>query len=137
MEQQQYKMLDELIHYCTRCKLDLNHRIIRVDNGVPKRMLCLTCQTERMYRPKAPAVRRAAAGKAAAAKEALEAGWREKLNAGGKTPKPYTIDGIYKVDDILEHKVFGLGISTANVPPDKIHVYFNDGLKLLKTGKYA
>ena len=77
----EFKMLDEVIHYCTRCKLDLNHRMTRVTDGVPKRVLCLTCHTERMYRPKAPAVRKAAAGRAAAARATIEAEWRAKLHA--------------------------------------------------------
>lgn len=132
----EYKMLDEMIHFCTRCKLDLNHRVLRVENGVPKRMLCLTCQTERAYRPKAPAARKAAAGKAAAAKEALEAEWRQKLHAGTKTPKPYSMEGIYKVDDIVQHKLFGLGLTREVILPDKVQVFFDaDGMKLLKCGK--
>jgi hypothetical protein len=88
-----------------------------------------------MYRPKAPAVRKAAAGRAAAARAALENGWREKLHAEKKTPKPYSMDGIYKIDGILEHKVFGLGLNTEFVLPDKVQVFFDDGMKLLKCGK--
>jgi len=133
----EFKMLDEMIHYCTRCKLDLNHRVIRVTEGVPQRMLCLTCHTERVYRPKAPGIRKAAAGRAAAARATLEAEWRAKLHAEKKTPKPYSMDGIYKIDDILEHKVFGLGLNTELVMPDKVQVFFDDGMKLLKCGKMA
>ena len=132
----EFKMLDEVIHYCTRCKLDLNHRILRVEEGVPKRVLCLTCKTDRMYRSKIPAARRAATGRANAARATLEAGWLEKLNAGTKTPKPYSMDGIYKVDDIVEHKLFGLGINTELVPPNKVQVFFQDGMKLLQCGNY-
>lgn len=131
----EFKMLDELIHYCTRCKLDLNHRVIRVDNGVPKRVLCLTCQSERVYKPKGIAARKTAAGRAAATREALESKWREKLHAGNKTPKPYSMEDTYKVDDILSHKSFGLGLSTELVPPDKMLIFFDEGMKLLKCGK--
>ncbi len=132
---EEFKMLDEILHYCTRCKLDLNHRIVGLVGTTPKRVLCLTCQTERAYRPKAPSVRRAAAGKAAAEKQALETSMREKLHAGTKTPKPYSLEGTYKVDDIIQHHVFGLGLAKELIPPDKIQIFFDDGTKLLKCGK--
>ena len=128
-------MLDELIHWCTRCKLDLNHRIIRVENGVPKRVLCLTCQTDRMYRAKPLAVRREAQGKAAAGKAAREAEWREKLRVSKKASKAYSMEGIYKLDDVVNHEKFGLGLATEFIPPDKMQVFFEEGMKMLKCGR--
>ena len=131
----EFNMLDEITHYCTRCKLDLKHRIVGMVEGVPKRMLCLTCQTERVYRPKAPAARRAAAGKAAAERLALEEQWKAKIHSGSKTPKSYSMDGIYKTDDIIQHQQFGLGLARELVPPDKIQIFFDDGTRLMKCGK--
>jgi hypothetical protein len=133
----EYKMLDELIHYCTRCKLDLNHRIVALVEGAPKKVLCLTCQTQRVYRSKPPPARRAAMGKAAAAKQAQEDQWMQKINAGSKNPKPYSMEAVFKVDDMVQHNVFGLGVNTQNVPPDKVQVFFSDGMKLLKCGKVS
>ena len=131
----EYKMLDELIYRCTRCKLDLNHRVTRVENGVPKRVLCLTCQSDRVYHPKSLAVRRAAIGKAAASQAALEAQWREKLSSSKRTPKAYSMDGAFKLDDVVQHEKFGLGLATQLVSPDKMQVFFDEGMKMLKCGR--
>ncbi len=128
-------MLDELIHWCTRCKLDLNHRVIQVDNGVPKRILCLTCQSDRVYRPKSLSNRKAAFGKAAAVKLAQENALREKLQSSKRSPKAYSMDGVYKLDDIISHQTFGLGLATEIVFPDKLQIFFDDGMRLLKCGR--
>ncbi len=135
MEETQYKMLDELIHWCTRCKLDLNHRVIRVDNGVPKRVLCLTCQSDRVYRPKSLSTRKAAFGKAAALKLAKEDALREKLQSSQRTPKAYSMEGVYKVDDVIDHAIFGRGLATEFISPDKMQIFFDDGMRLLKCGR--
>lgn len=135
MEEKQYKMLDELIHWCTRCKLDLNHRVIRAENGVPKRILCLTCQSDRVYRPKSLSNRKAAFGKAAAAKLAQENTLRERLQASKRAPKEYSMDGVYKIDDVISHQTFGLGLATEIVSSDKMQIFFDDGMKLLKCGR--
>lgn len=129
-------MLDELIHWCTRCKLDLNHRVIRVDNnGVPKRILCLTCQSDRIYRPKSLSNRKAAFGKAAAAKLVQDNALREKLNSSKRSPKAYAMDGVYKLDDVISHHTFGLGLATEIVSSDKVQIFFDDGMRLLKCGR--
>jgi hypothetical protein len=128
-------MLDELIHWCTRCKLDLNHRVIRVENGVPMRILCLTCQSDRVYRPKSLSTRKAAFGKAAALKLAKENALREKLQENKRTPKAYSMEGMYKVDDVISHQTVGLGLATEFVAPDKMQIFFDDGMKLLKCGR--
>jgi len=35
---------------CTRCKMELAHTIIAMVNGVPARVKCNTCHSERKYR---------------------------------------------------------------------------------------
>lgn len=130
----QPKLLDELIHWCTRCKLDLNHRVIRVDNGVAKRVLCLTCQSDRVYRPKSLSSRRTAHGKAVATLAAQEAQWREKIQSSKKTPKAYSMEGLFKVEDLVSHDKFGIGLATEFVSDDKVRVFFDDGMKILKCG---
>lgn len=128
----QPKLLDELIHWCTRCKLDLNHRVIRVDDGVARRVLCLTCQSDRVYRPKSASSRRTSQAKAVATLAAQEAQWREKIHNSKKTPKSYSMEGVFKVEDIVSHEKFGLGLATELIADDKMRVFFDDGLKVLK-----
>lgn len=131
----EFKMLGEIIHYCTKCKLNLNHRITLMGDKLPKKILCLTCNSERQYRvdkPKTGATRRVA-GVKAAPKVDLESEWRAKLANKDKTPKPYPDPSpSYRDDDLIYHKAFGLGLVVNLIPPDKMRIYFDDGLKILK-----
>lgn len=133
----EYKISDELVCYCSKCKLELNARVIRVDAGKPKRVLCLTCKAEHAYRKSAPA--KPGEGKVrkprvASQKVDQEAEWREKLGQSGKTPKPYGMDKVFALDDRVDHQTFGVGLVVSLIPPGKVNVFFSDGLKLMKCG---
>lgn len=130
-------MMDEVIGYCSKCKLELNQRVIRVEEGKPKRVLCLTCNTERAYRKSAPA--KAGEGKArktraSTAKVDQETEWRAKLDRKNKTPKAYAMDKPFLLGDHIGHQLFGVGLVVSLVHPDKINVFFQDGLKTMKCG---
>ena len=132
-----HKMLDEIVCYCSKCKLELNARIVRVEEGRPKRVLCLTCQAEHAYRKSAPAkpgekaVRKS---RADSLKEDQETEWRAKLDRGTKASKAYGMDKVFLLNDRVDHKLFGVGLVVSLMPPDKINVYFQDGLKIMKCG---
>ena len=133
----EYKISDEIVCYCSKCKLELNARIVRVDAGKPKRVLCLTCKAEHAYRKSAPA--KPGEGKVrkprvSAQKVDQEAEWREKLGQSGKTPKPYAMDKVFVLDDRVDHQTFGVGLVVSLIPPGKVNVFFADGLKLMKCG---
>jgi hypothetical protein len=147
-----YKMMDEVVYHCTRCKMELNHRIIRVESGRPKRVLCLTCQTERSYRASAPAKAKAGrvskAGavakvgaaktpgkRAPAGKKSQEAEWLARLSQRRAEPKAYDMAQAYQLDDAIQHQTFGVGLVVDLIPPDKIQVFFPDGAKTLKCGR--
>ena len=64
----------EIDSWCTKCKLDLNHRIIAMNGTKIVRVECLTCRGHHAYRrPKSaapePKKRRAASAKKTAAKK--------------------------------------------------------------------
>src|SRR5688500_1444833 len=124
-----YTMLGELIHHCSRCKLDLNHRIILMKGSVPARVLCLTCKSERAYReaavseakPKRKAISsatRAAATASRAKAAALEIEWRQKLHDTGRSPVNYGVDVAFKIDQHVYHPTFGRGVVVGFVHPD-------------------
>lgn len=136
----EYKMMDELIAHCTRCRLDLNHRVTLVMDGAPKRVLCLTCKGEHAYR-RPPAEKTASAPsstrkpRAHSAKAEQELEWKTKL-AQGMTPlKSYAIDQKFDPEDRVKHPVFGVGLVVSFVAPDKVNVFFpENGIKLMKCG---
>lgn len=44
---------------------------------------------------------------------------------------PYTMTTCFKVNDLLNHPVFGLGKVIKCLSPNKIHVMFREGKKIL------
>jgi hypothetical protein len=132
-----YKLLGELIHYCTKCKLDLNHMITVMKKDQPGTILCQTCKTPRQYRaPKKLAsgvtAKRSVAGpKSASRKNAEENTWKTWLNNESKTPKNYSVEGSFRLEDIINHPTFGRGVVVGFVDPGKMQVFFYDTLKLL------
>lgn len=142
------KLLGEIITQCNRCNLNLNHMITLMDGNQPKRVLCLTCRSEHNYHdPQRRVVRAASAARArgepvssqtvAKARQSREEQeWRMKLHDKSKTPEPYGIDKAYVSDQHVYHPKFGLGVVVGFVHPDKVQIYFDDGVKVLM-GKKA
>ncbi|MDR0547911.1 MAG: hypothetical protein LBI10_00635 [Deltaproteobacteria bacterium] len=44
----------EIDAYCSKCKLPTNHRIVAIDGGKIKKVICLTCQGQHAFRLNAP-----------------------------------------------------------------------------------
>lgn len=136
-----HKILGEVLHYCTKCKLNLNHMITLMKDGQPVRVLCLTCKTQRHYQaPKTQRRRMPGTLPVRTSPKARqlqsESEWRLKLSDKNKTPKAYQIDAAYEQDQHVSHPVFGLGLVVDFIHPDKVHIFFDDGMKILKGRKY-
>ena len=131
------KMMDEVDAYCTKCKLVLNHRVTRVEGKKIKKALCLTCKAEHAYRKSAPA--KPGEGKvrkprAASTKVDQEAEWRQTLAQGSKNTKPYGMEKVFLLNDHVEHQLFGIGLVVDLLPPGKVNIFFQDGIKMMKCG---
>lgn len=50
MTTKKLKPADEIDAYCTKCKLDLSHRIISLEGDKPHRVECQTCHSHHLYR---------------------------------------------------------------------------------------
>ncbi|MBF0104673.1 MAG: hypothetical protein HQM16_05035 [Deltaproteobacteria bacterium] len=138
----EYKMLGELVCYCHRCKLNLNHRITLMDGNMPARVLCLTCQAEHRYRKTPDQIKEAQPRKAASnadkskARQSREEDvWRQKLDYKDVTPHIYNMNDGYMIDDRVLHPKFGLGLVIGFDFPDKVHIFFGDEVKILKAKK--
>ena len=140
----EYKMLGETITHCSRCQLDLNHRITLMDGEKPARVLCLTCKSEHRFRSGAKSSsapsgsRRLALSRSSSAPKTgtLEANWRLKLEDKSTTPKSYKIDATYALDDVIYHPNFSRGLVVGFIHPDKIQIFFDEGVKVLKGLKH-
>lgn len=144
----------EVVSYCTKCRMDLNHRIIALVEGVPVKVECESCGSHHKYRrpmedraadkrvraapaasrPKAPSTR-SAAGRVAA--EAAEEANREREWQGRIAGKmadefvKYTPKGSFEADALVHHFKFGDGYVVRVIDANKIEVMFQDGPKVL------
>lgn len=131
---------DEIICFCSSCKLDLRHVIVAHksgNSGPIAKVRCNTCQKIHAYRgnpgAKAVAVKR---GESAPREKVrvipLEVEWREELSKLKNVPsKPYVPTSEFKVGDVIEHAQFGCGVVRAMKDGNKIETLFQRDLKTL------
>lgn len=62
-----------------------------------------------------------------------ESTWQEAMvRHNAETPLPYAMGNRYSPRDFLDHPVFGRGEVIAVIPPDKMEVLFQEGVKILR-----
>ena len=138
----------EVDAYCTRCRLDLGHRIVAMVGGAPKRVICQTCNSEHNYRapktPSGPSVfirNKKAAPKATAAQRVTQKVRVEKERQDtwatrtlGKAVDAFTkygMDRHFKAGELIMHSKFGEGYVDAVLDGGKVSVMFRDGARTL------
>ncbi len=139
----------EIDSYCTRCRMDLGHRIVAMVGGAPKRVICLTCNSEHNYRE--PKTLKSAAsvlvrGKKAAAKPSAGQRVTQKAKAEadrqgtwatralGKPVDAFTkygMDRHFREGELIIHTKFGEGYVDAVLDGGKVSVMFRDGARTL------
>lgn len=117
---------------CTKCRKNTNHVIIAMVEDDPVKVQCNTCSREHKYRPptvpKKPAVRKTVQPKDAERKE-----WellRPNMNSAKATD--YSMTAAYKLNALINHPVFGLGLVQRVIGSQKIEVLFEDGKKTMR-----
>lgn len=135
----------EVDSWCTKCRLDLNHKIVAIVQGRPKRVVCLTCGSQHNYRspkgtqavsgPARSPQKRAASGRptarSAVEKERMRL-WEEQVS--GKSSKdfqPYSMESHFTEGDLVLHKKFGQGYIEGVREDGKVQVVFRDGARTL------
>lgn len=132
---------------CTRCRVITNHTIIAMVGDQVVRVQCNTCGGMHNYHaPKAEKPEREVKGRPAAtpkspkepkstlSKAALlaQAQWQEaSRDADPASALPYRMDGVFKVNNWVNHPSFGYGV-VLSVTGNKVEILFQDGKKLLR-----
>lgn len=135
----------EIDAVCTRCRLVTNHRIVAMVDGLVRRVICLTCDSQHNYhRP--PGEKRVTEAQVRRVSKEMKktsapaggarvfAQWmrgRETLAASGDTPRAYGIRETYAAGDAVDHPKFGLGFVQKIIPPNKMEVMFETEIKTL------
>jgi hypothetical protein len=136
----------EIDAWCTSCRMNLNHRIVAIVRGAPKRVECLTCNKQHNYR--APrgledVVAESKAPKTAAARAAraarTTAGQRDwQALVGDKDVSaflPYSMSKTYTAGQLVEHPKFGRGYVKEALGTTKVAIVFREGPRTLIQGK--
>ena len=155
----QYKAGGEVDAWCTKCLLMLGHRIIAVDDGVPAKVECQTCDGVHNYRAHAPGQKPAAtATKRATASKTTKSGapkaprrdrasreeaeqkaaalslrqWESSVSGHHPTDfRSYAFRETFKANELMRHSKFGDGIVVEVIDRQKIRVLFRDEARVL------
>ncbi len=131
----------ELDSYCGRCKLVLNHVVTAMVEEEPRRVRCLTCQSEHNHRlPSVKKAKTATKGRSTSSrstsKSSLTGRWQTALASwDGSTTKNYSIYETFNVDEWISHSKFGNGLVIDTPSSDRIITLFESGEKMLMQGK--
>jgi Zn ribbon nucleic-acid-binding protein len=141
----------EVDSYCTKCRMDLNHRIIAMVGDTVKKVECLTCGSHHLYRkpmsertssaakPKRTSTRSATAERvtAAAKAEREQLAYWEGAIAGQPASafRAYTIGEVFSVGELVRHKKFGDGVVARVIDRGKVEVLFQDGVRTMAHGQ--
>ncbi|MCC6557157.1 MAG: hypothetical protein IT372_29745 [Polyangiaceae bacterium] len=155
----------EIDSWCTKCRLDLTHRIIAMVGDVVKRVECKTCGSHHNYRaPKSERDRKAAArpassfaasrssdGRASSgsprpASERLTAAqraerdqiaaWEHAIAGRPSTAfKPYRITLVLGEGELVHHSKFGDGVVAKVIDNGKVEILFKDGPRTMAHGQ--
>ncbi|WP_305043341.1 hypothetical protein [Geoalkalibacter sp.] len=125
---------------CTRCRMLTNHTIVALVAERPVKVQCNTCGGMHGYRaPKAAPQPRATSSRPpsdkpkARTQSADQEHWQrvmaERDAAGARA---YAMDQPFRVDELVRHPQFGVGLVTAIFKPNKMEVLFEQGRKTLR-----
>jgi Zn ribbon nucleic-acid-binding protein len=144
----------EIDAYCTKCKLDLTHRIIAMVGDAVKKVECKTCGSHHLYRRpkterdaaharqavraeerKAVAASTGTGGTKAERAARAEKHEREQTSAwehaiAGKPSAAFTayrISLAFGPGDLIRHSKFGDGVVARVIDPTKVEILFKDG----------
>lgn len=135
---------ESIVCRCTRCGDERKHTIVALVDGAIAKVQCDTCQGVHKYRApassktgtkkkKTTGTRKTKASKQMAEAAALLKDW-EKLTTGIQNEKPvaYSMTVELAENDLVDHKVFGIGVVKKTIFPDKAEILFQQGIKILR-----
>jgi hypothetical protein len=134
----------EVLAYCTSCKMDLAHIVMAMQGDRIVKAQCKTCQKEHKYYPpkgitepvkKAPKKAKKKDDAGASSATSIEAEWEKLMNAHKTAPvKSYAMKNCFVLGDKIKHPTFGEGIVGKLIYPNKIEIIFQHDVKILIHG---
>lgn len=133
------KVAEEILSYCTKCRIDLAHTVMAMQGDRVVKVACKTCKGEHTYRapkgitdPSMNPPKKTRGEKVAKVVTSVAEEWEARMAAAKNAPiKDYSTKAQYKVGERVEHPTFGTGLVEKMVHPNKIEVIFKTDVKLL------
>lgn len=140
--QKKIKVGSEVESYCGRCKMVLNHIVAAMVEDEPRRVRCLTCQSEHNHRLPSTRTKQKRSSTSRGAKttrttkSTATSKWNKLITEwDGANAKSYSIYDSFSENDWVNHVTFGKGLVTEVRGPTKIITLFESGVKMLMHGK--
>jgi hypothetical protein len=123
--------------------MDLGHRIVALVAGKPKRVLCMTCNSEHTYRPPkaSSATGPATARPSSPPKSRQKAGtganeWEQRVAGQGAAAFiRFSMHRTFRRGDLVVHGKFGEGYVADVLEDGKVSIMFRDGPRTLAHGQ--
>lgn len=136
MPDKQLSAGDYIASKCSKCKDITNHTIVAMVGDKVARVECNTCGSVHNYRSavvkKTPTKSKTSSNKPAKVNK-MEAQWETLLDKVDPTDAiPYSMQIRVKEGDVVQHPSFGLGRVISTTRPNKMEVFFQSGIKLLR-----
>src|SRR5450755_4050780 len=99
--------------FCGKCKFVLAHTVLAMVGKTVARVRCNTCGTDHAFR-KAPGTAGVPAVRSTTRSAKVVVGFAAQIEArGAGTARAYSPRATFKVDELIDHPTFGLGIVRA------------------------
>jgi len=122
----------EVISLCTKCKVETEHTIASKVGEKIGKVRCKQCGSTHRYLKAGSTLPVSTPRKSS--KLSHEEIWNRCIQNASSKKTAYTLSGYYKLNDLIEHSHFGLGVVTLMLSSDKIQATFKDGEKVLIMG---
>jgi hypothetical protein len=138
---------EDIEAWCTRCRMNLNHRVIAVVGPEVQRVHCLTCGGDHKYHPpkyektkesekrsvRVPSAEKSRKSTADKVSNKAAGEWNTFMKdmSTEASPRGYNASETYTSGEFIEHPLFGVGKVIDIVAAEKMQVVFREGRKIL------
>ena len=122
---------DTITGRCTKCRKNTSHRVVSTIGDAADKVECSQCGRQHKYRP-ATATKTSPAQLRQRKLQAEHKEWENiRGEMDGSKAVPYAMSGTYRVNSVIQHSRFGLGLVQRSIGSTKMEVLFESGKKIL------
>jgi len=117
---------------CTACRKNTNHHVLSLADNKPAEVKCDRCQRTHQFRPPT-APKKVIPRRSTQSAEADRKQWASlRPGMNDASAIAYSMTTAYKVNALINHPVFGLGLVQRIAGAQKVEILFEDGRKTMR-----